>query len=490
VYDNHHKYGIINNIMSDEKQSSELFNIGTIYLMFFLSGAAALIYQVVWVRSLSLIFGGTHLAVTTVLSVFMGGLALGSYIIGRRVDALKKPLRFYGFLELAIAFFAIVFIVLMKVYPSVYIFLAPGGESSKIYLTFIRVLFSFLALIVPTTLMGGTLPVLTRFVSSKSQKLGTKLSLLYGFNTLGAVLGTAFAAFFLLRYFSLSTALNTAIILNTVIGVASIALQNRISADIAPMDARASTKEPVESKLSASLETDSTENINPFSLRLIFLGIGISGFCALGYEVLWTRILTLTIGTSVYGFSIMLIAFLTGIAFGSKSYGLFRIIFHLKERDWISMVFGFGIVQFIIGIAAIVVTFYIRDLPTLSIQLRNYFLDMGLGQFHSRQWANLALAFSYMFVPAFFMGLAFPVAGTVNALHKKQIGHAVGDILAYNTVGAILGAAISGYVLILQQKSLLAQARNLVKEAIGQIFPGRRRVETRAQVETQHPVKK
>jgi spermidine synthase len=140
----------------------------------------------------------------------------------------------------------------------------------------------------------------------------------------------------------------------------------------------------------------------------------------------------------------MLIAFLTGIALGSKSYGLVR----LKEKDSTSMVFGFGLVQFVIGVAALFVTFYIRDLPTLSIQLRNYFLGMGLEQFHARQWANLALAFSYMVVPAFFMGLAFPVAGAVNAIKKKQVGRAIGDILAYNTLGAILGSAISGYVLI------------------------------------------
>ena len=93
---------------------SKIFS-SVIYLMFLLSGAAALMYQVVWVRSLSLVFGGTHLAVTTVLSVFMGGLALGSFLIGKRVDAVKKPLRLYGFLELGIALFAVIFIVLIKI---------------------------------------------------------------------------------------------------------------------------------------------------------------------------------------------------------------------------------------------------------------------------------------------------------------------------------------------------------------------------------------
>ncbi|MBI4682965.1 MAG: fused MFS/spermidine synthase [Nitrospirae bacterium] len=242
--------------------------LGLIYLMFFLSGAAALIYEVVWVRSLSLVFGGTHLAVTTVLSVFMGGLALGSLLIGRRVDAIKNPLRLYGYLELGIALFAVIFIVLMNIYPSVYIFLVQGKESSTLYLSFIRVLFAFISLIVPATLMGGTLPVLTRFVSAKSMKLGTHLSFLYGFNTLGAVAGTAAAGFYLLRFFSLSATLKTAIVMNILIGITSIALQKRAallfsSAENIPGSPVKETAAPLK-----------TGNTLPF--KLVLWGIGVS----------------------------------------------------------------------------------------------------------------------------------------------------------------------------------------------------------------------
>ena len=110
--------------------------VAVIYLMFFLSGAAALIYQVVWVRSLTLIFGGSHLAVTTVLSIFMAGLALGGYAIGRYVDNVKKPLRLYGMLELGIALSAILFVGLMNIYPSIYIPLAQGRDDSPLYLSY------------------------------------------------------------------------------------------------------------------------------------------------------------------------------------------------------------------------------------------------------------------------------------------------------------------------------------------------------------------
>ena len=137
-------------------------------------------YEVVWVRALGLVFGGTHLAVTTVLSVFMGGLALGSFLVGKRADSIEKPLKFYGYLETSIAIFALVFIVLLKIYPAIYTLLVQGNESSILYLSLIRVVFSIVSMIVPTALMGATLPVLTKFVSSRPERTGVHLSFLWG----------------------------------------------------------------------------------------------------------------------------------------------------------------------------------------------------------------------------------------------------------------------------------------------------------------------
>jgi spermidine synthase len=179
--------------------------LAIVYLVFFLSGAAALIYEVVWVRSFSLVFGGSHLAVTTVLSVYMAGLALGSYVFGKRIDAIDRPLKIYGLLELGIAISAVLFAILMKYYPYLYTPRARGAEGSPYLLSFLRVLFAIIAMIVPTTLMGGTLPVLSRFVSYRFGSLGEHLSFLYGFNTLGAVAG-AMAAGFLFLYRKYDTA--------------------------------------------------------------------------------------------------------------------------------------------------------------------------------------------------------------------------------------------------------------------------------------------
>ncbi|HUL30523.1 MAG TPA: fused MFS/spermidine synthase, partial [Thermodesulfobacteriota bacterium] len=421
--------------------------LGSIYLMFFLSGAAALIYQVVWVRALTLIFGGSHLAVTAVLSIFMAGLAIGGYAIGKWVDRVKKPLRLYGLLELGIALFALIFMGLMKLYPSLYVPLAQGKDNASLYLFLIRILFSVTALIIPTTLMGGTLPVLSRFVSKQPQTLRTYLSFLYGINTFGAVLGAIAGGFFFLRLLGVSSTLQIAILTNVFIGLAALLLQGRAATVLTsdpPVPKEKNGVSQIESKNLPYAEK--IRSVVP--LKLVLWGIGISGFCALGYEVLWARILTIVVGASVYSFTTMLVAFLAGIAMGSEAYGLLPGLFKIKDKGTNKSILWFGGVQIIIGVTALLVTIYLRDIPANSIRVQNYFLGMGLGSFGVRVWSNFALAFFYMVIPAFFMGVAFPLAGKIYAEYRKIVGSAVGEILAYNTVGAILGASISGYVMI------------------------------------------
>ena len=421
--------------------------LGLIYLMFFLSGAAALMYQVVWVRSLTLVFGGSHLAVTAVLSIFMAGLALGGYTIGTYVDRVKKPLRLYGLLELGIGLFALVFIGLMRLYPLVYIALAQGQDNAHLYLTFIRIIFSVIALIVPTSLMGGTLPVLSKFIAGHPKNIRSHLSFLYGINTFGAVLGVIAAGFFFLRFYSVSTTYYIAIILNVTIGLAAVLLQDKATTVLDTRTFKAEYDDGTTETISTGLSSAESTN-RLFALKLVLWGIGVSGFCALGYEVLWTRILTIVLSASVYSFATMLIAFLTGIALGSGVYGLIPKVFRVSDRGIWRSISWFGIVQVTIGVTALLVTIYIRDLPMNLMHLHGFFQRIGVSLFGVRVWSGFALAFLYMVVPTFFMGLAFPLAGKVHTEYRKVVGGAVGEILAYNTIGAILGAAVSGFILI------------------------------------------
>ena len=414
------------------------------YCLFFLSGAAALIYEIVWARYLSLIFGGSHLAVTTVLAVFMGGLALGSYLIGRRIDEHGQLLRLFGTLELGIGASALIFTALMQIYPPVYIKLAQLGPESPLYLSSIRITFTILALIIPATLMGGTLPVLTAFSARLLHGTGIRLSFLYGCNTIGAVAGAAATGFVMLRSFSMSTTMLTAVAINGVVGLSAFVLQRRL------MTAPLAEKMPADATPDSATKDAADTNL-PF--RLVFFGIGLSGFCAMGYEVLWTRILSIAIGASAYGFTLLLMAFLSGIALGSIAYGFAGRIYSAGRKSNFplrTLFCTFGAIQIGIGITALLASSRISHLPSFMAFLQSYFFDRlpGADKFQVLQLANLILAFSIMFIPAFLMGIAFPLAGEIHCRYRQRIGAAIGETLSINTLGAILGTGVSGFVLI------------------------------------------
>src|SRR6185503_13244860 len=199
-----------------------------LYAVFFLSGGASLVYEIVWARRLALVFGGSHLAVTTVLAVFMGGLALGSFLLGRAAGRAHRPLRLYGLLELGIALGGLAFFLLMALYPALYGPLARTVGERPVVLTAIRILFAVAAMLFPATCMGGTLPLLGRVVSEGSGPLGRNLGWLYGINTLGAVAGAAMTGLVLLPRLSASGMLAGAIATNAAIGAAVLAADARV----------------------------------------------------------------------------------------------------------------------------------------------------------------------------------------------------------------------------------------------------------------------
>jgi len=412
-----------------------------LYALFFLSGAAGLVYEVTWVRSLTLVFGGSHLAVTTVLSVYMGGLALGAMLLGERADRSPRPLRLYGFLEVGVGIFALVFIGLMRVYPALYVPLARLGEDNRLWLSFLRVSFGVAATIIPTTLMGGTLPVLSRFVAGRTGRLGQHLSFLYSFNTLGAVAGSLAAGFVLLRALGVTSTLLVAAAVNVAVGLLAVALSGKHLEEQAG-ERGASPQVPVAREAEESAPAGAS-----IPYRLVLLGTAVSGFCALGYEVLWTRMLGTVVGTSVYSFTIILAAFLSGIALGSQAYGVASRRRGARGTGARAAA-SFGLVEVAIGLAALAVTLLMRDLPDHATRLQSLLLRPGSTEFAARQGASFVVAFAYLLVPAFFMGVAFPLAGVLYASRREKVGRAVGAVFTWNTVGSILGAAVSGFVLI------------------------------------------
>ncbi|MBI4687614.1 MAG: fused MFS/spermidine synthase [Nitrospirae bacterium] len=392
-------------------------------ILFFLSGATALIYQVVWTRLLTLFFGSTILAVSTVLATFMAGLAIGSALIGRKADTASQPVRFYAWLELFIGIFAIatplIFSAIEHLYIVMYSAMLPGFWQAAL----LRFALSSLLLLPPTILMGGTLPVLSKvFLDSRNENTGRALSLLYFINTAGAVAGTLAAGLFLLQLMGVKLLLLLSGMIN--IGIFLFAFRTQVQTVCG-------SKEECAVSASASVSGWSANAV--LAAGALFF----SGLTALIYEVVWTRVLTLIIGSSTYAFTIMLATFLAGIAIGSA------VISRLSSNktEGIGLL---SICQVLIGVFALVTASIFGVLPDAFISL---FGAVG-EKFTLFLTANFLLCFIVMAPATLFMGASFPVAGAVVVETFGSSGRRIGLLYAGNTIGAILGAFLAGFALL------------------------------------------
>ncbi|MBA4378930.1 MAG: spermidine synthase [Gemmatimonas sp.] len=418
---------------SESRHTGRSITTPLLHALFFLSGAAALVYQVTWARSLSLVFGGTHLAVATVLAVFMGGLALGSALLGRRADRTARPLRLYGMLELGIGVCGLGFMLFIDHATALYAPLARTAGGHPALLTALRVALAAVAMIVPTTLMGGTLPVLSRLVAVGDDERRGRVALLYAVNTLGAVAGVLLSGFVLLRQFGVDATMAVAVGLNVLAGAAALAMGRAERA-------AGSVVEPPEAAGTRPAAAAS------WTVRFVLGGIAVGGFCALGYEVLWTRTMTMVVGTSTYSFAIMLAAFLSGIALGSILCGAWLARRRSRDDDH-GPVMAFALVEIALGAAALATTVLMSRLPEHALRLQGVFGGDGPTP-GARNAATAIVAVAVMLVPAVLSGAAFPLAAAVVAAGRRRVGRAVGDVATFNTAGAILGAAAAGFVLV------------------------------------------
>jgi spermidine synthase len=413
-----------------------------VHALFLLSGATALVYQVTWVRNLSLIFGASHQATSIVLASFMAGLALGGAAAGRRAGSLARPLRGYGWLEIGIALSALALPLLLRGIDAAYVAAAQRAGEVTLAVTLMRIALSFAALALPTFLMGATLPVLVQFSVDRSGELGPRLGWLYGINTLGAAAGAITAGFALIPALGVWRTQLAAVAVNLAVGAAALLADARLrGAAVRPAAAASEpAAEPAPSPAHA------------FALRLAFLGTAVAGACALALEVLWTRAIAIAVGGTVYSFTVMLAAFLVGIWLGSWLQAALPL-----RRVGVATQMGATLVA--IGVASWLVSTLIPRLPQLMVEL-NFSIYADLQRV--RPGTTLLVAFAVMLVPCVFMGVAFPLAGRARALLRAGTGEPVGDTVGLNTLGSIAGSLAAGFVLIprlgLQDGMLLAGA--------------------------------
>ncbi len=419
---------------------------------FFLSGAAGLIYEVVWSRILSLTFGTTLPAVTTVLSAFMGGLALGGFVFGRLADKWGKPLPIYGILEVGIGIYGLFTPLLFRYADSFYAFIFHMFDRNMFWFHLLRFFICFLILIIPTSLMGGTLPILSRYFIRRKAELGTGLGLLYGLNTLGAVIGTLSAGFIFIRFVGVNPTIMIAAISNIIIGGFIVFLYyfaaKRPAADeqVAEGDETKEEAPEVQEEAVPGVESmaEAPEEDEGVSVKVKALppwffiaAYFAAGFGAMACEVAWTRAMTLIIGSSVYAFTLMLSAFLTGLALGGAALG--RIADRHKDPLILFAGLELGIGFFVLSSIVLLGRMPVLFLDYFSITERSF---AGL------QFIEFFLISLIMFVPTFLMGAAFPVVNRLYVRNISNLGRKVGDLYFVNTLGGIGGSTTAGFLLI------------------------------------------
>ena len=433
--------------MSETQGRQELSAPVLVLLLYFLSGATALVYQVVWSRMLMHVFGSTAVALGTVLAAFMAGMAVGSWLIGKAADKSNHCLRLYAFLEIGLALAALLSHTLLSHIGPVHLALYDVFGFSSAGFGVIRFLLAFVLVMAPTILMGATLPVLARFLVNRRNKVGINLSTLYATNTLGAVCGVLLTGFFLIGTFGVHIPVYMAVVANLVIGGLAWLVSLRVA------DTRLIQTTPV----LESDEVDTQAAVSPTISYIILVGLGISGFTSFAYEIYWTRSLVFILGNSTYALTTMLSAFLSGIAIGGY---LIRFVL-----QWMSdRVVAFGIIQVFLGVfsaLALPLLFYISDPQTL-----NQYLLGSSDQVSTLIFTSFGVAFLVMLVPAILIGATFPLAGQIVVKDLQKTGAFVGRLYAVNTLGNVLGALLPGFILLallgIQKGILLMAALNVV----------------------------
>ena len=396
-------------------------------LLFVGSGCAALIYEVVWFQLLQLVIGSSAISLGVLLGTFMGGMCLGSFLLPRYINPNQHPMRVYAVLELGIGVMGLVLLFGMPLINGIYTSIGGGYVA-------VRAIVAAICLLPPTLLMGATLPAIARWVEATPRGVAW-MGFFYGGNILGAVIGSLLAGFYLLRVHDMGVATYVAVFLN-----ATVAVIGLLVAKSSPYAGR---------------EREDKAPVAVSGARIVYLVIGISGFTALSAQVLWTRLLSLMFGATVYTFALILGVFLFGLGIGSS-------IGAALSRSGANARVALGWCQMLLaGALAWAAYMLTASLPYWPIN----------PSISSDPWFNFQLDIvrcMWVVLPgAILWGASFPLALASIAERGQDPGRLVGGVYAANTLGAIIGSLAAGLVMVTYFGTQQAQMILIVVSAIG-----------------------
>jgi spermidine synthase len=421
--------------MASRRAEARLYLFG---LIFFISGIAGLIYEVVWERLLELYFGVNNVSITLIVSAYMAGLGLGSLLGGRLSNRTRVPLVIYGLVELGIALFGVFS-------PSLIIWIGSATAGVPYWLVF---LVSFGILLIPTFLMGMTLPLLAQAFVSRVEQAGTIVGLLYGINTLGAALGAILAGYLFIGWVGLASSVYIGCALNALAGFSALAI-NRFR----------STRSPSAAQADSPVKKQPPGQHLPAYLTIILISF-VVGFIGLGYEMLWLRMLAIVNKNTVYGFPTVLGVFLIGLALGGYYFGrkadtvsdAFRLFWKLEIAAALAAGLGVWIYWHALGWepvrAALQTVFRDAQRPVPG------FVLAGHAYIFSRRQFVLGMVFYllpvlWLVLPAsFLLGGGLPVLDRIAIRNAQLAGRWVGNVHVANILGSVAGTLLVSFVLL------------------------------------------
>jgi spermidine synthase len=409
---------------TDSPARSARTALGALTAFLFLTGMSGLVYQVVWTRYLGLLLGSSSVAIVVVLATFMGGLAIGSLVFGRIADRPLRRLRLYAWLELGVGAYCILFPAWYGLVSTPYLTWVAGlSATNPTAFTAARLAFAAALLLPPTVLMGGTMPVATRFLVDFDPGVRVAVARLYWVNSIGAVAGAALAGFVLLPNFGMDLSLDLAGTVNIAVAVVALSMRRWLDEPSPGELAPAPSEPPLPNR----------------AVLAVLAAITLSGFAGLGLEVAWTRLLALVVGGSTYAFTVMVATFILGIALGSLVAARQRF----GRGDPLLWLAG----AFTIVALSLVATYPAYPRLPWTFQWMRGLLSSAPEAFPIYQGLLFVLAAGVMLVPTLAMGATLPLAARVVA-QGASLGSRVGLTWALNTAGTLLGALLSGLILL------------------------------------------
>ena len=383
-----------------------------LFLLFVGSGCAALIYEIVWFQLLQLIIGSSSISLGILLGTFMGGMCLGSLLLSRIISARRHPLRVYAALELGIGGLGLLILVAMPLVGGIYT--AWGGEG--VFGIIFRAVVAAICLLPPTVLMGATLPAISRWVKATPDGISW-LGFFYGGNIAGGVVGCVLAGFYLLRVFDVATATFVAVAFNVVVALVAYVLAGRTTYE-------------------ADVVTPSRAGATPAGGAAVYVTIALSGLTALSAEVIWTRLLSLHFGATVYTFALILAVFLVGLGIGSTAGATIArdIASPKRALGWCQLLLcgaiAWAAYELTESLPYWPINPYISTTPWFTLQL------------------DLVRCFWVVLPGAMLWGASFPLALASVATTEQDAARLAGGVYAANTVGAIAGSLMTSFILI------------------------------------------